>query len=68
MSPEQIKALRLRLGLSVERFAELIGSTRATVHNWEQGRVTPPGPAVRLLELLRDGLVTAGNLAGYVDR
>ncbi len=42
LSPEQIKAWRKALGLSIERAATLIGFSSASWLNWEKGRTQPP--------------------------
>lgn len=43
LSPETIRALRLRLHVNQEAFAALIGCTQAAVSRWEDGRRTPTG-------------------------
>lgn len=48
----EIKALRERLGVSQEKFAILLGVSRRTLENWEQGRRHPTGPARSLLRLV----------------
>ena len=48
----EIKAVRERLGVSQERFAILLGVSRRTLENWEQGRRHPTGPARSLLRLV----------------
>jgi putative transcriptional regulator len=49
--PDDIKAIRTRLGKSQVEFALLIGVSPATLRNWEQGRRTPDGPARALLKV-----------------
>ncbi len=49
LRPEDIKAIRLRLGKSQTEFALMIGVSVATLRNWEQGRRMPEGPAMALL-------------------
>ena len=49
--PDDIKAVRQRLGKSQVEFALLIGVSPATLRNWEQGRRTPEGPARALLKV-----------------
>jgi transcriptional regulator with XRE-family HTH domain len=39
---ENIKILRNRMGLTQERFAEMIGINRKVVGSYEEGRATPP--------------------------
>ena len=53
-SPDQllIRQTRNQLGLSQQRFAELINTPVATVRDWEQGRSKPPGVAVILCRIL----------------
>ncbi len=47
-----VKALRVRIGISQEAFAGRYGLDVATVRNWEQGRTQPEGPAITLLQLI----------------
>ena len=39
LSPEEIKALRERLGKTQQEFAELTGIGEATISRWERGRL-----------------------------
>lgn len=50
-APNDIKAIRQRLGKSQTEFALLIGVSAATLRNWEQGRRVPEGPARALLKI-----------------
>lgn len=51
----ELLALRERSGLTQAGFARLIGVSRKTLENWEQGRRTPNGAArVLLLVLARE--------------
>jgi putative transcriptional regulator len=50
-APDDIKAIRQRLGKSQTEFALLIGVSAATLRNWEQGRRSPEGPARALLKV-----------------
>jgi putative transcriptional regulator len=45
-SPDQVRALRARLGLTQAQFARRFGFTLDTVQQYEQGRRRPSGPAV----------------------
>jgi putative transcriptional regulator len=45
------RAIRKRLNLSQDDFAELLGISVRTLQNWEQGRRSPTGPAVKLLKI-----------------
>ncbi len=49
LSPEQIRALRLRLGLTVEEAAERMHVTTRTWYFWERGERFPLGPALLVL-------------------
>ena len=44
-----IPAIRRHLGLTQQKFAELLGISPATLRNWEQGRRKPEGAARVLL-------------------
>lgn len=48
----EVKAIREKVGLSQTNFAGLIGVSKRTLENWEQGRRNPTGPARALLRLL----------------
>lgn len=54
MTAAEIKQIRHDLGETVSTFAETIGVTRQTIHNWEGGRTQPTGPAWRLLITIRN--------------
>ena len=47
-----IVAARNTLGLSQSRFAELLGVSKRTLQEWEQGRRTPNGAAKTLLRVV----------------
>lgn len=47
----QIRALRTRLGESLDLFAQRVGVNRQTVHRWEVGHNVPRG---RMCQTLRD--------------
>lgn len=52
-APElDVKAIRERLTLSQEAFAERFGLTLASVKHWEQGRPVPEGTAKIFLRLI----------------
>ncbi|WP_163837004.1 NadS family protein [Spartinivicinus ruber] len=46
-----VKAIREKLGLNQDNFAMLIGISKRTLKNWEQGRRHPTGPAKALLRI-----------------
>ena len=52
-SPEQVRALRAKLGLTQAQFARRFGFTLDTVQQYEQGRRRPSGPASTLLQSSR---------------
>ena len=51
-SPVDIKHLRKRLHVSQSQFALMIGVSKSTLQNWEQGRREPEGPAKALLRVV----------------
>lgn len=51
-SEPKVKAIREKIGLSQTHFAILIGVSKRTLENWEQGRRHPTGPARALLRIL----------------
>ena len=48
----EAKIIREKIGLSQNQFALLIGVSKRTLENWEQGRRHPTGPAKTLLRIL----------------
>jgi len=48
----EVKDIREKTGLSQVRFASLIGVSKRTLENWEQGRRHPTGPAKALLRIV----------------
>jgi putative transcriptional regulator len=51
-TPEQMRQMRNRLGLSQAQFARQFGLTLDTVQQYEQGRRRPSGPAATLLRVI----------------
>lgn len=49
----EVRAIREHTGLSQTRFAHLIGVSKRTLENWEQGRRHPTGPAKALLKIVQ---------------
>lgn len=47
----EARAVREKTGLSQRQFAVLIGVSKRTLENWEQGRRKPTGPARALLKV-----------------
>ena len=50
--PVDIKRIRGRLDISQAQFALMIGVSKSTLQNWEQGRREPDGPAKALLRVV----------------
>ena len=53
LTPEEIKALRLREHLSQPVFARYLNVSRNLVSDWERGVKKPGGPALRLLTIVQ---------------
>ena len=53
-SPERIKSIRQREGVTQRTFASYFGVSCRTVEAWETGRNRPSGPSNRLLHLLEN--------------
>jgi putative transcriptional regulator len=51
-SPERIRAVRMRLGLSQSEFAKRFGFRVEAVRQYEQGDRRPSGPAATLLRVI----------------
>ncbi|MHB0972159.1 MAG: NadS family protein [Thermoanaerobaculia bacterium] len=47
--PQDVRAIRAKLGKSQAEFSRMIGVSVDTLQNWEQGRRQPVGPARALL-------------------
>lgn len=50
-APGAVASLRKRINVSQTAFAAMLGVTRSTVAQWEQGRRHPDGAAARLLQI-----------------
>lgn len=61
-----VKAIRHTLQLSQSKFAALLGISRATLQNWEQGRRRPEGPARRLLQVAQRHPAALKDLSAVV--
>jgi len=60
-----VRAIRVRTGLSQAEFARSIGVKKSTILNWEQHRRSPEGPARVLLALIdKDPGIVQRTLAG----
>ena len=51
IDPIAIKSVRKKLHVSQSEFALMIGVSKSTLQNWEQGRRQPEGPARALLKV-----------------
>jgi putative transcriptional regulator len=49
--PSEPKIIRSKLTLSQSAFTALLGVSKRTLQDWEQGRRSPQGPAVALLRI-----------------
>ena len=47
-----VRGARVKTRLSQSAFANAINTPARTLQEWEQGRVTPPGAALKLCELI----------------
>jgi putative transcriptional regulator len=50
--PVDVKRMRKRLNVSQSQFSLMIGVSKSTLQNWEQGRREPEGPAKALLRVV----------------
>ena len=55
----EVKLIREKVGLSQSQFALLLGVSKRTLENWEQGRRHPTGPAKELLRIVEADPVQA---------
>lgn len=53
-TPQEIKEIRNRTGLTQKMFAKYMGVSVKTVESWESGRNHPEGSSCRLLSLTRN--------------
>jgi putative transcriptional regulator len=49
----EIVEIRKKLKLTQQELANLMGTSKGTIENWEQGRRRPTGPARALLKILQ---------------
>ncbi len=54
MSPDDIRALRLREHISQPVFARYLNVSKNLVSDWERGVREPGGPALRLLTVIQE--------------
>lgn len=55
MTGEEIKKLRIKLGVSQERFGQLLGVTWGTIQRWETGKFKPSHLALEKLKQIQEG-------------
>lgn len=71
-SAERIRHVRSAMGLSQPVFARALNVSDSTVRAWEQGKRSPDGPSLRLLELAErepeSFLRTVRSSSPYVSR
>jgi putative transcriptional regulator len=53
-SADEIRAIRLELNLSQSTFANVLGVSQKTVEAWEAGKNIPYGPALRMMDILKN--------------
>lgn len=51
-SPQEVRAIRDKIGFSQRAFARLISVSVKTVQSWEQGLRRPDGAALRMMQLV----------------
>ena len=54
--PDDVRHLRLKLGMDVPEFARLMGVDARTVVRWESGKASPKGAAEAVMTGLREAL------------
>lgn len=54
LTPDAIKGIREKLGLSMNQFGSLLSTTASTVSRWESGDAKPEGPTSALLKVLAE--------------
>lgn len=53
-SAKEVKEIRIKLNLTQNMFAELMGVSIKTIEAWESGRNVPNGTAQRMMSILND--------------
>ena len=51
LRPDDVRAIRYKLGQSQSEFAAMIGVSILTLQGWEEGKRAPDGPALALLRV-----------------
>jgi putative transcriptional regulator len=70
LQPNRLKQIRLRLGLTQQEFADMLGITQGNVGHYElRGQTMPPEGAMRLIAeaAVRGHRVTYEDIYGEVD-
>lgn len=62
MTPEEIQAIRHKLCVTQEKFAQLLGTTVVTVNRWENGKAKPSRLYIKEIKELK------ANHGSYVCR
>jgi len=62
MTPEDIIKMREELGITQEKFANLLGTSFSTVNRWENGKSKPSRLSIRQLKEIKD------NYGSYLCR
>ena len=60
-----VRALRKKLDLTQKQFAKIFGVSLSTLRNWEQGRRRPEGPAMVLLNVIKQEPEAVLRAIGY---
>lgn len=63
LSPDEIRAIRAKYGLSQAALEQLIGAGEKTVVRWERGTIAQNAAADTLLRVLRDHPAVVADLA-----
>ena len=54
MTGKEVKSIRTRAGFTQETLAHKLGTSIRAVQTWEQGIITPKGPALLMLRMIDD--------------
>ncbi len=64
-TPTDVRMIRAKFSATQREFAELIGVSRETLRNWEEGRRRPHGPARALLRAIDADPITLARLLNW---
>ncbi len=62
MTPEEIIKIRQTIGVTQERFANLLGTTSVTVNRWENGKAKPSRLSIKQIKEIK------ANHGSYICR